>query len=174
MDSKLIINKTNLEVFDTFVQKYGQKALVLYPEFDDIQIYAVSIFNTRYAEEVDFYEHDSFGFYFNYIAEPKYAEIIVNVETCRKMNFTEQEMMAAIAHELGHIKYTNINEVDEQDKFSEIYSDEFTCDIGLGKPLSSLLNKFINSGDFPEEMLQNIRERLMYISLNLQTSSFTQ
>jgi len=170
----LIINKTDLEVFDTFVQKYGENALVLYPEFDDIQIYAVSIFDTQYAEEVCFYEHDTFGFYFNYIVEPKYAEIIVNEKACRNMCLTEQEMMAAIAHELGHIKYTNINEVDVQDKFSEIFSDDFVCEIGLGKPLSSLLKKFINYGDLPEELSQNIRERLMYISFNLQNNFFTQ
>ena len=52
------MNKKEISDFDTFVQKYGENALVLYPEFDDIQIYAVGRSWEKAKSRFGAYEQD--------------------------------------------------------------------------------------------------------------------
>lgn len=162
----LINNKTNLKVFDTFNSDYGNKAISEYPEFVNILINAVGYKDSQFQDELCFEEYDTFGFYFNYLADPKWAEIIINEDTCLRQGLSEQEMLAAIAHELGHIRYTDINKIDKQDQIAEIDSDDFACCIGLGKPLTSLLTKLIQYNGCPEELSKMIKERLSFIAIN--------
>ena len=161
---KLINNKTNLKVFDNFNEVYGAKALSFFPNFEEIQIYAVYHYDS--SDKDSFNAYDTFGFYYDYMLNPKYAEIIINEDSCIRFELTEPEMFAAIGHELGHIKYKKQNRTNFQDQITEIDSDDFVCHIGLGRPLISLLNKLINSGDYPEELYQGMKERLFVLSIN--------
>ena len=160
---QLIRNKTNLVVFDIFNQKYGPKAIVLFPEFEKIQINAVYHYNS--SDKDSFNEYDAFGFYYDFQSEQKYAEIIINVEACNKLELSEMEMLAAIAHEIGHIRYTEIYQTSYQGKDVELDCDEFVCSLGLKKPLYSLLKRPIDLGLFPDELSEIINQRLFVISV---------
>ena len=170
---QLIKNTDNIEVFDMFNKKYGQKVLSLFPELNEIEIHAVNHNNATTIAQKDLDEKDTFAFFFNEKENPKYAEIIINKDACKLFDFSEQELMAAIAHEIGHIiKRVRLNFVIiEQDE--EIISDDYVCKIGLGSPLLSLLNKFVNSGFYLEKALEPIRQRIHIIERSIKQKENT-
>lgn len=167
---QLIRNKTNLDVFDIFSKEYGQKAIALFPDFKKIQINAV--YHNNSSDKDSFNKYDAFGFYYDFQSELKYAEIIINIDACMKLKLTEMEMIAATAHEMGHIRYTEINQTTYQGEDVELECDDFACSLGLGKPLYSLLKRLIDSDLCPEELLQIINERLFVISVKRKDDSY--
>ena len=76
--------------------------------------------------------------------------------------------MAAIAHEIGHIVFFFKSDKEKYvGQAEEVYCDQFACKIGLAKPLYTLLNKLVLSGDYQEELVQQIKNRLIYIMMFL-------
>lgn len=80
------------------------------------------------------------------------AAIIFNESAIDRLGLTEEEQFAAIAHEIGHIIYRFSDNKAQFPKGQgeEIYSDGIAAEIGLAKPLLSLLEKLEIRGMFTD------------------------
>ena len=167
MTKQLIDNNTNMVCFDSFNDEYSPKAILLCPLLNKFQIHIVSHLETIYTKRAQFNNNDTFAFFLDkegVDASSTYAEIIVNIELCGKLELTEQELLAGIAHEIGHIiLYFRLDKFFYQGQEEEKYSDTFACKIGLANPLFSLLNKLINSKLYTNEQSRLMQERLLSI-----------
>ena len=168
---QLVINRTNISAFDTFNREYALKAISICSILGKFQIIAVDYNDSLYVDKKDLKEYEAFG---NYINKEEYgvsstcAEIIVNEIVCSKLRLSEPEIMAAIAHEIGHIVFFFKSDKEQYvGQAEEVYCDQFACKIGLAKPLYTLLNKLVLSGDYQEELVQQIKNRLIYIMMFL-------
>lgn len=167
---QLVINKTNISAFDTFNSEYALKAISICNILSKFQIIAVDYNDSLYVDKIDLKDYEAFGFYINKVGiEPSstYAEIIVNERVCERMGLSEQEMIAAIAHEVGHIIfYFKTNKEDFQGQAEEVCCDTYACRMGLAIPLCSLLEKLIDSGDYQMELVNQMKNRLFYIAFS--------
>lgn len=163
----LIVNKTKFEVFDTFNSKYASKAISICPVLGKFQIVAMNYDESSHIHDVDLKDYEAFGSYINKAGtEPSstYAEIIINERVCDRTKLSEQEMIAAIAHEVGHIIfYFKTNKEDFQGQAEEVSCDTYACRMGLAIPLCSLLEKQIYTGDYQMEFVNQMKNRLFYI-----------
>ena len=166
----MVINKTNISAFDTFNSEYALKAISICNILSKFQIIAVDYNDSLYVDKIDLKDYEAFGFYINKVGiEPSstYAEIIVNERVCERMGLSEQEMIAAIAHEVGHIIfYFKTNKEDFQGQAEEVCCDTYACRMGLAIPLCSLLEKLIDSGDYQMELVNQMKNRLFYIAFS--------
>ena len=168
---QLVINKTNISAFDTFNSEYALKAISICNILSKFQIIAVDYNDSLYVDKIDLKEYEAFGNYINkeeYDASSTYAEIIVNESVCSKLRLSEQEMMAAIAHEIGHIMFFFKSDKEKYGgQAEEVFCDQFACKIGLAKPLNTLLNKLVLSGDYKEELVRQMKNRIIFIMMFL-------
>lgn len=166
---QLIINKTGIESFDAFNNKgYSARAVLLCPPLSKFKINLVEHSKTKYSKEIDLKENDVFTYYLyqktDNDASSVYAEIVVNNELCNELCLTEQEQLAAIAHEVGHIMLHFRNDKESLSvSMEELVSDSYACEIGLSKPLSSLLQKMYDSHLYSNEQETLFHKRLSYI-----------
>lgn len=165
----LIINNTDIVILNAFNEDYGNTAIELCPLLSKFQIIVVNHYNTKYASDADINENDTFAYYLNKEnedASSTYAEIIVNKELCEKLHFTDQEYLAAVAHEIGHIVlfFSSKKELIKGE-WEEMISDIFACRMGLSLPLSSLLKKLVSSGFYSNGQIQLMKKRLSNIEL---------
>lgn len=121
---QLVINRTNISAFDTFNREYALKAISICSILGKFQIIAVDSNDSLYVDKKDLKEYEAFGNYINkeeYDVSSTCAEIIVNEIVCSKLRLSEPEIMAAIAHEIGHIVFflslTKKNMWDKLKKF---------------------------------------------------------
>lgn len=80
------------------------------------------------------------------------AAIIIDPDLIERLDFTENEQFAAIAHEIGHIVF-QFSENQKQypgPQAQEIYADDVACQIGLAAPMLSTLTKLEESGLFSD------------------------
>ena len=168
---QLVINRTNISAFDTFNREYALKAISICSILGKFQIIAVDYDDSLYVDKKDLKEYEAFGNYINkeeYDASSTYAEIIVNESVCSKLRLSEQEMMAAIAHEIGHIMFFFKSDKEKYGgQAEEVFCDQFACKIGLAKPLNTLLNKLVLSGDYKEELVRQMKNRIIFIMMFL-------
>lgn len=85
-------------------------------------------------------------------AETTVAGIMFNPQLIASYGLTEEEQIASIAHEIGHI-ILRFREKDgnyEQPQSIEIFADKIACQIGLAKPLLSAIERIENSGVFSD------------------------
>lgn len=136
----LINNKTNIRAFDSFNEEYGDKLITMYPLLSDIKIDAVYYTDALPNQREDITDGDAIVVY----RDPQnlcYAVIIVNEDLIRIFNFSEQEIHASIAHEIGHIICRfSLDKIHEE----ELICDRLVYEIGLGEPLFDVLRKHID------------------------------
>lgn len=161
---QLIVNKTNISVFDTFEQDYSSKVISICSYFNKFHIYAVNHSDSIYLNEVDFGNNDAFANFIKkteYDASSTYAEIIINIDVCSRLNLTEEEMKAAIAHEVGHLlMFFRGDKSNYHGLLEELECDKYVCKMGLRSSLKSLLQKLIKSRLYSENQNQQIQIRL--------------
>lgn len=166
---KIIINKTNFEVFDSFNDKYSAKIIEICPILNKFHINVVVHSDSCYIKQTDFSDNDLFAFYINKEEEDAsstYAEIIVNEGHCNSLKLTDEEKLAALAHEIGHIiMYFRTDKEECQGQAEEIYSDLYVCKMGLGDSLCSLIHKMINTGEYPNGLVNQMKTRLKWITI---------
>lgn len=161
----LIDNKTGIESLNSFNDEFSSKIENICPYLKMFSIHIQKHTQSKYLKEVNFNDIDAFAFYFEKNkpeASSAYAEIIVNTELCQKLDLTELEMLAAVAHEIGHIIMLLDDKANCQGQAEEVYCDEYASKIGLAKPLCSLLKKLIASNLYSEEQLEVMRNRLLF------------
>lgn len=172
---QLINNRTSINAIDVFNKVYGPKALVICPELEDIRINAVIPNESLHIAECNLNESDAFAYYFNYKALPKYAEIIMIENVCKILNMFNEDIFAAIAHELGHIISIEIHGDCYKDLAAEVLSDDYTCKLGLRAQLIILLEKMRDSGlynDFQYSFLEKRIELLEKFPVENDISTF--
>lgn len=168
---QLIINRTGIKNFDSFNNEgYSARAVLLCPPLSKFKINLVEHSKTKYSKEIDLKENDAFTYYLyqktDNDASSVYAEIVVNEEVCNELCLTEQEQLAAIAHEVGHIiLYFREDKETLTESEKEILSDKYACKMGLSKPLHSLLQKLIDSHICSKMQETLFQIRLLYINL---------
>ena len=151
---QLIINKSGLKVFDTFNEDLSRIAISICNLLTKFQIYALSVNDSKHIEDIGMKDSDPMACYINkteYDASSTYAEIVINEEKCEKMILSEEEMLAAIAHEVGHIIFYFLDGKENKRDMEEVICDNYACRMGLGKPLASVLDKLINLGGYSQE-----------------------
>lgn len=160
---QLIVNKTKIPVFDAFEQDYSSKVISICSYFNKFHIYVVNHSDSIYLNEVNFGNNDAFANFIKkteYDASSTYAEIIVDIDLCNRLNLTDDEMKAAIAHEVGHIlMFFRGDKSNYQSLSEELECDKYACKMGLRASLKSLLHKLINSGLYPENQKRQIKIR---------------
>jgi hypothetical protein len=165
---QLVNNTTNVSAFDTFNEFYAPKAVQICPILKKFRINIVSHNITKYAKEAQLCENDAFVYYLKQEkdndASSVYAEIIVNTDICNKLQLTEQELLAGVAHEVGHIIFYFRTDKDQLHGFEEINSDYYASEMGLLHPLLTLLRKLITSGLYPDELVEQMRQRHYFIT----------
>lgn len=166
-EHKLLYNKTNIKEFDSFNDEFSLRAISLCPLLNKFQINVVNHDETTHVPDDYFNDNDAFVYYLNKEGEDAsttYAEIIVNEEICKHLQLTEGEIWAATAHEIGHIIiFFRSDKKTIQGHTEEIYSDDYACKMGLAAPLSSLLQKMINSCLYEDWQVKLMQKRLFFI-----------
>ena len=156
----LILNKTYIEAVDDFNRLYGQKAISICPELCNITISAVYHDDSQHLSELNLNSNDAFAYYFSYEAPPKIAEIIINEEVLLRQEMDNEDIQAAIAHEIGHI----ISIENHGDCFkelpAEVLSDDYASKIGLRNQLISLLKKMKDCGEYYDFQLRWFEKRI--------------
>lgn len=160
----LIINHTRIRAFDTFNEQYSAKAIEICQLLKEFQIYLVLDYDSQYFNSVNMEENDPFGYYIEVKtgrASDAIAEIMVNKTLCERLELTAQEMLAAVAHEVGHIMFYFHTEKEKWKGIDEeMICDEYVCRMGLKDEMVSLLKKMIDSGKYELEQTFSFRQRI--------------
>ena len=165
--NQLIKNKTEFEVFDTFNEKYSELAISLCCFLAKFQIIAISTCNSEHIDDIGMKESDPFGCFIDkteYDASSTYAEIVINKKKCEELELSDQEIHAAVAHEIGHVIFFFIEDKENKKDMEEVICDQYACRIGLADSLISLLDKLISSGDYPQGHILLLSNRKRYIT----------
>lgn len=93
-------------------------------------------------------------------AKDTISGIIINDELCSQLKFNTNDILAAIAHEIGHIMFFFLEnkQIDE-----ELKADEFACKMGLSVELLGLLEKIQKSDIYNELTISHLELRLKVI-----------
>lgn len=146
-------NQTGIAEFDIFEIRYWDVLCKKYPHIKKYNVRCLTIDQYRKLEnvpEIDFSENDCFEFAFDdriiRNGDCPFASIIVNESACKRLCFTQDDKLAAIAHELGHIVHaTNTILQNAHESWKEKFADEVAGFIGLSKSLKSLIQKLKDS-----------------------------
>lgn len=80
------------------------------------------------------------------------AGIIINPTQIERLELTEEEQYAAIAHEIGHIifRFSSLKDHYSDTLGQEVFADLVACEIGLHQQLLTIIHKLINSGMYAD------------------------
>ena len=121
-----LINKDNIEIVDVFIRLYGELIEDIAPHYKgDI------VFKNLPADENEY--HDIMGRVGNVIY---HSEVEVG-----KSGLSDTEVLAALAHEIGHIVYNTRGWQQDQEE----RADSFAAELGLGAQMISAIEKIISS-----------------------------
>lgn len=163
----LLVNRSKIKVFETYNEEYGSTVLSLCPLLEKFQINIVNPCDSLYFKDEPYNDIDAFAFYVNKDGADftsTYAEIVVNPKVCSRLGLSEQELKAGIAHEIGHIiMFFREDKEKYVGQGLEVSCDIYACQMGLAKPLSSLLSKMIDSGLYTEIQSHVMQNRIRFI-----------
>lgn len=83
--------------------------------------------------------------------------IVINTETIARLNLSDSELDAVIAHELGHIFNDPNRNNPNYNEDQEFYADHFVRSIGLSEPLLSSIEKFLEQDNSQNSELFKLR-----------------
>ena len=165
----MFINNTSEIIFDEFSHKYEFRIYAKYYHLRDTNIHFIYSEQYLRLEKVPFIEsldNDPFAFsccrnkYNNNVE----AYIIYSPFNCKLYNLNNDEINAAISHEVGHIvHYFNETLNGKPNIIHEIKADEVVAYLGLSLPLSNLLTKLIASNKFTDYQEQSMKKRIMLL-----------
>ena len=120
------INRQNIEIVDVFVRLFGE------PVADEASHFHRPIIFKRLTSEDNRY---------NDIMVSIGNTIYISVEESGKVGLSDTEMLAAIAHEIGHVVYGAHSWLPD----CEQRADMLAAKIGLGNQMISAIEKFLES-----------------------------
>lgn len=167
--TKLIINKTEYHIFDSFNEQYSSQIVAICPLLNMFSVNIVPHCQTSYWQLADCNDNDAFCSYINKTKSDitsTYAEIMVNADVCNGLCLTNNEMMAGLAHEIGHIiMYFRTDKDKYCGQSLEINCDVYACRIGLRESLISLIHKLIDCRKYSDELINQMQNRLNFINM---------
>lgn len=165
----MFYNHTNNKIFDDFEHKYKDDIYALFPHISDIEIHFFNTEQYQQLEDVpgfDTLDYDAFAFSCNRINDIVIANVIFSPSICSALNFSFDELTAAIAHEIGHIiHYFNTALVDAPCIYTEMKADEVVAQLKLRKPLIKVLEKLIQSGKYSVSQCNDMTKRIMFLKM---------
>lgn len=151
-------NLDNTEIFNKFYKIYGNRVVSINTEINVCCSTSGKgeITNNKFTNDLIKDTPYAYNSYYN--------EIIKSDEVCKSCNLNNDEEMALIAHELGHI-YIAHNKIECKNE--EFEADDYVKKIGLSSHLKSALRKMLKSNISPEQNdeLQKRIERISTISI---------
>lgn len=169
----LLENNTNLSTFDKFAKKYDSSIINICPylgrfsiKIFDLNEY-VAIKDSK-TITIDNVENEPLSYYIiqkdKTDASTVDAGIVFNRLICKNLKFSEEEVMAAIAHEIGHIMFFYHEENDGNKQTEEIFADSIACQLGFKEPLLRIIDKLISSDRYTEDLHAQMRTRKFWIA----------
>lgn len=147
----MLDNHTGLQIFNLFSDKYSKSIFNQYPHLNSFHIHCFTLTeylatpnlpvlnnfqNTPFITICDDSHIDKDGKLF--------AAIIIYNELCELLQLSEDEIFAALCHEIGHIVHYG-NTTIKEGWYKESCCDEVAIQVGLAKELASVLQKILNS-----------------------------
>lgn len=164
----MFINYTNLFIFDFFEKEYKDKLILFYPQIIDYKINCYSFESYKQLINVPQFEdfqNDCFGFaYDDSEIENKFFAIVFSEINCQNLNFSKEDYLASIAHELGHLILAPILN-GKSIWYQEIKADEVAIQLNLSTELKCLLKKLRDSNLYTLEQNALFDMRIKYINL---------
>lgn len=166
----MIENHTGIGVFDEFDKCFSEKAIGICPLLSKypIHVYTKEQYIVKKDEnklpDVDF-DNTPFAYGKDQAiagdASTMNAVIVCDETFCETLKLSDEEKLASIAHEVGHIilYFLTNNVLYDQEK----KADEYVATMGLGYPLKSVLMKLVNSGLYSEEYCEYFNSRISHI-----------
>ena len=136
-----LINVDNIAIVDKFIGMYGDSPVMK-------RNAAKVIFRKLRAEDNDYKD----------IMARLGNEVYISEEEVAKFGFTEAEIYAAIAHELGHVVYATRG----WDPDCEQRADSFSAELGLGESMINIIEKLIYCRRYPRQVSQFVA-RIHYL-----------
>lgn len=84
--------------------------------------------------------------------------IYISEEEVGKLGLTDPEILAVIAHEIGHVIYST----NSWQPYCEERADSVAADLGLGKQMISAIEKIIESRKYPQ-LTSNLVARIHFL-----------
>ena len=125
-----LINENNLAIVAAFIRLYGD---------------ALGVLASHYDRPIVFKRLDKTDNQYGDIMARIGNTIYISEEEVGKLGLSDPEIMAALAHEVGHVIYSTRG----WDPDCEQRADSVAADLGLGRQMISALEKFIESRRYP-------------------------
>lgn len=165
----MFVNHTLDNIFDDFKRKYIQCIYAHYHHVCNVSIhclYTEQYLQLKNVPSFDTLDNDPFAFACIRNEETNLVEayIIYSPSICNVLMLNEDELNAAIAHEVGHIvHYFNEALHGLPQICQEIKADEIVSLLDLKESLISTLYKLINSKRFTESQCNDLIKRIMFL-----------
>lgn len=144
----LLENRTKIKAVDVFEEVCSHKAIEVCAILSNYTIQVISKIdyeNSPVTNELMDFNYDDTPLWFIHSEIEDEFFIVVDEVFCKELNFSEEELMACIAHEIGHIMYAFYTEYDDADEpMKEFVADRYALKMGLGKELFTTLEKLRN------------------------------
>lgn len=138
-----LINKDDIEIVDAFIRIFGDKVSELAPHYQrDIEFKRLRKSDNHYG--------DVMGRLGNVV--------YISPEEVGRLGLSDTEMLATIAHEIGHIVYSTCNWQPD----CEERADSFAADLGLGTQMISAIEKILDSKRY-EKLTRMLIGRIHYL-----------
>lgn len=153
-------NCTDIELFDKFISLWSIQINESCSTNRDFCIHFITLEQLHceyyYLEEYscENYEDSPYGCIYDAGFDNQVNNvIIVNVELVNKLDFSSDECIACILHEIGHLQYyiEYAKKSGNNVSLKELMADCFAKKLGRGNDLKSALTKLSHSGLFTKE-----------------------
>lgn len=166
-------NKTNLSVFDDVNAKFGDRLLLRCPILAKFKIRCISIdeyIQTKgsYQIEIDNVEEQVFSCLIEKTetdASSTCAIIVVNGGLLSLFEFTINEQISMIIHEIGHIMFFFKDDKSDDQLCEELYADRIPCEMELQEYLYSALSKLYESDLYEIGIKKQLLTRMRSINV---------
>lgn len=149
----MFVNHTALKVFDVFSAKYYDYLVSKYPHFKKFVVHCYYLKDYITLGNVPSLEGMPYSA-FEYTYDDKkipangnfFSAVIVNETLCEQLKFSEDMLLACIAHEVGHIIYqSNETIMNANNWYFEIIADSVSSELNLTEYLIAVLKRMKDS-----------------------------
>lgn len=167
-DNLLLNNQTGNSIVDLFDEYYATAFIDICPLLAKFKI---NVCNADDYNVPDAFKHDAGAEgrepLRNFIqkdgadASTTVASIVIDFKLCEEIGIKGNKMLAAIAHEVGHIIFFFLDGKESYDKEAEeMKADSYVKKVLLEYHSIETLKCLINSGNYPKEMCAQMERRI--------------
>ena len=165
----MFINNTDSIIFDEFEHKYANCIYAQYPHISNVNIHCVypeQYLRLKNVPNIDDIESDPFAYSCSNTGNNCIAYIIYSPIICSSLGLNNDELDAAIAHEVGHIvHYFNTSLENCPNIVCEIKADEVATYLGLKSSLINVLSKLVHSNNYTENQINGMKKRMLFLRI---------